>query len=96
MDRRAFAPRSTMYGQPRAYFLILCNGTVFGAESLGAAYGPAVQTGSVVACHHDRSTHSLSFSVDGICYGIAFSNLPAAVAWYPVVLFRDSAAVSIF
>jgi hypothetical protein len=71
------------------------NGTLWSKNVNGRSYASAVNNGSVIEVVFDESTRTLSFVVDGIHKGVAFSNLPIQDIYPALEILDEDSSVEI-
>jgi hypothetical protein len=87
-------PDSLNFNQ-RGWYLYCYNGGLWSKNDNGCLYASAVNNGSVIEVVFDESTRTLSFVVDGIHKGVAFSNLPIQDIYPALEILDENSSVEI-
>ena len=89
----AFRLNQYIHTQAGAYMLHCKNGYVYTSGKSGTAYTQKVTVGSTVRCVRDLAAGTISFVVNGVNKGVAFTNVPPGDLYAVVDLCRVGASV---
>ena len=89
----AFRLNKEMYSQAGAYQFACTDGRLYGSGISSGAYTQAIAIGSTVRCVRDVAAKTISFVINGVNKGIAYTGVPAADLYAVVDLYCTGASV---